>query len=206
MADPPPGYYDTAEAKTGADLRQALHDIVRNHRVIPYASSSFDTSDALRYLDRDPVNTNDIIGIYSEQSEPGSSFGLTSGWNREHLWCDSYGLDGRQPAYSDLHNLRAEDMTVNSARGNKYFDESNPTSPGYKAPATPESPEASTDSDSWEPPPGKKGDIARAMLYMAIRYTADVAGEPALILTDRTNLISSTASYMGRLSTLLLWA
>lgn len=89
-ADPPPGYYAAAEGKTGAELRQALLHVIHNHNVIPYSSSTrFDTSDVLRVLDQDPANTNNVIGIYSRQSEPASSFGLTTGWNREHLWCDS---------------------------------------------------------------------------------------------------------------------
>jgi hypothetical protein len=54
-SDPPPGYYAAAEGKTGTELRQALHQVIHNDNVIPYASSSrFDTSDALRVLDQDP--------------------------------------------------------------------------------------------------------------------------------------------------------
>ena len=86
-----------------------MHAIVRNHHVIPYSSSAFDTSDALRVLDEDPANSDNVVGIYSRESEPKVSFGITSGWNREHLWPNSYGLDDQEPAYSDLHNLRAED-------------------------------------------------------------------------------------------------
>jgi len=40
---------------------------------------------------------------------------------------------------------------------------------------------------------------------MAIRYTGDTAGEPALVLTDDTTLINSASMYMGKLSTLLAW-
>lgn len=203
----PAGYYDAAAGLSGARLRQALHAIIRNHHVIPYASSSlFDTSDALRSLDRDPVIATNVVGIYSRKSEPQSSFGLTSGWNREHLWADSYGLDGVEPAYSDLNNLRAEDYNVNELRANKIFDQSNPSGPGYQKPASTEAPLASFDANSWQPPDVVKGDIARSLFYMAVRYTGDVAGEPRLVLTDRMNLISGTAAYMGRLSTLLKWA
>jgi len=206
QADPPPGYYDLAEGKTGPELRQALHAIIRGHHVIPYSSSSFDTCDALKFLDQDPANTNNVIGIYSRASEPASSFALTTGWNREHLWCNSYGLDGHEPAYSDLNNLRAEDMDVNSIRGNKFFDISDTTSPDYRMPAHVEAPLASTDTDSWEPPASVKGDIARALFYMTVRYTGDVANEPALYLTDATGQITSTTNLMGRLSTLLHWS
>lgn len=62
FADPPSGYYDAATGKTGSDLREALHQIVRNHRVVPYSSSTqFDTSDALKVLDQDPLDTNNVV-------------------------------------------------------------------------------------------------------------------------------------------------
>lgn len=126
-------YYAPAEGKTGAALRQALHGIIRNHNVIPYSSSTkLDTADALKVLDEDPANTNNVWLPYAQRSAPKSGFGLAAGWNREHQWCNSYGLDDVEPAYSDLHNLRAEDENVNSARGNKFYDVSDPSAVGYK--------------------------------------------------------------------------
>jgi endonuclease I len=204
-AAPPAGYYTNATDKTGAQLRDALHAIIRNHNALPYASSSFDTSDALAVLDQDPANTNNILTLYGPTSEPTASFGLTTGWNREHQWPNSYGLDDVEPAYSDLFNLRAEDATVNSSRGNKFFDVSDTNATSYRFPAHAEAPLCSTDADSWEPPQIVKGDIARAMFYMTVRYTGDVEGEPALRLTDDANLISSSSNFMGRFGTLIKW-
>src|SRR5688572_14723268 len=118
LAGAPSGYYAAAEGKSGYELRAALHRTIRGHTVIPYSSSSrVDTSDALKILDRDPANTNHVVLIYSGASTAASTFGTTAGWNREHLWPNSYGLDDREPAFSDLHNLRAIDATVNSTRG-----------------------------------------------------------------------------------------
>jgi endonuclease I len=206
-ADPPPHYYASAEGQSGADLRRALHLIVHNHAVIPYTSSTrTDTWDALWILDQDPANTNNVLGLYSRLSEPKSSMGLTTGWDREHQWCNSYGIDSKGPAYSDLHNLRAEDYNVNSARGNKYYDDSSPANPNYKNPASSEAPLASTDVYSWDPPDVVKGDIARALFYMTVRYTGDATNEPALRLTDDTALITSATNFMGRYSTLLKWS
>ena len=205
-ADPPAGYYSAAEGKRGAELRVALHAIIRNHHVIPYSSSSpNDTSDALRELDEDPANTNNVLCIYSGKSEAKSTFGISGGWNREHCWCNSYGLDGVEPAYSDLHTLRPEDSNVNSSRQNKLYDVSDTNSLGYKFPAHVEAPLASADSDSWEPPPNVRGDVARAVFYMAVRYTGDHTNEPALFPTDWTGQITSSTNLMGRLSTLLQW-
>jgi len=199
-AAPPAGYYNAAENKTGTELRLALHSIIRAHRVIPYSSSSFDTSDALKVLDEDPANTNAVILLYAGRSEPKSTFGVATGWNREHMWPNSYGLDDSGPEYSDLFNLRAEDWNVNSARGNEYYDN------GGAKPADPEAPQCASDSDSWEPPSAMKGDIARAMFYMDVRYEG-TSGEPDLILTDRTieGSINQNTNLMGRLTTLLQW-
>ena len=206
LADPPPGYYDFAEGKIGPALRQALHVIISPHRVIPYAGAvPTNTALALMVLDEDPNNTNNVILIYSRRSEPKTNFALPIGWNREHLWPNSYGLDSRLPAYSDLFNLRPEDANVNSARGNKFYDLSDTNDPAYRRPAHPEAPLASTDPNSWEPPLEVQGDIARALFYMAVRYTGRPTNEPALFLTDDLLQISSTTNLMGRLTTLLQW-
>jgi endonuclease I len=197
-------YYATAQGKTGSELRQALHVVIRGHTVIPYSSTSFDTSDALKVLDEDPENTNNVILIYAQRSQPKDSFAQTGGWNREHCWPNSYGLDDRHPAYSDLFNLWAEDENVNSSRGNKYYDESDPLANGYSDPAHAEALFCSTDYDSWEPPAGMKGDIARACFYMDVRYEG-TSGEPDLILTENFFSISSTTNLMGKLGTLLAW-
>jgi endonuclease I len=203
LAAPPTNYYAAAEGRTGAALRQALHGIIRGHMVIPYSSSSFDTSDALRVLDEDPSNTNNVVLLYARRLEPKANFGGT--WNREHLWPNSYGLDDRHPAFSDLHNLRAEDIDANSARANKYFDISTTNHASYSFPAHAEALQCSTDFDSWDPPPALRGDIARAIFYMDVRYEGGVGGEPDLILTEGVQRLSNTTNFMGRLSTLLLW-
>jgi endonuclease I len=199
------GYYDSAAGLTSTNLRSALHAIIRNHTVIPYSSSSFDTSDALKVLDEDPSNKKNVVLLYARRSEPKSNFGAPAGWNREHMWPNSYGIDDRHPAYSDLHNLRAEDIDVNSARGNKYYDRSNTNATFYAFPAHVEAQTCSTDYDSWEPPAPVKGDIARAMFYMDVRYEGDTGTEPDLKLTEGFGLIAATNDFMGRLITLLAW-
>src|SRR5262245_58168719 len=120
-AAPPLNYYDAAQGKTGTQLRQALHSIIKGHTVIRYDSSSYiDSVDALGVLDEDPTNNNNVILIYSGWSVPKSNYGV-SGWDREHLWPNSYGFDiditTTWPALRDLFNLRPCDSGVNSSRG-----------------------------------------------------------------------------------------
>jgi len=173
------------------------------HRVIRYSSGANNTRPALEVLDANPAATNEVLLVYSGSNVLAATF--PDGWNREHLWPNSYGLDDVEPAYSDLHNLRPCDPGVNSARGNKHYDTSDPTSPGYNPVAHPRAPLCSTDTDSWEPRPTDRGDLARALFYMATRYRGTASNEPALFLTDETHLIFSTTNLMGRLSTLLQW-
>jgi endonuclease I len=207
-ADPPVGYYDSAQGRTGLALRQALHLILTNAVVIPYSSNTrADTVDALMALDQDPSNTNNVILIYSGWSTVKTNYiGTNSfGWEREHLWPNSYGIDSRGPAYSDVHNLRPIDNNVNGSRGNKFYDYSDPGDPNYHFPAFPEAPLCSSDTDSWEPPDSMKGDIARALFYMDVRYEGDRTNESDMTLTSDVASINSSTNRMGRLRTLLQW-
>jgi endonuclease I len=192
---------------TDVELRARLHEQLRTGaKVIPHSSSSrFDTSDALAIIDALPGDTNTVRLIYSTATHPASTFGNAGGWNREHLWPNSYGLDDVEPAFSDLHNLRACDSNVNSARGNKLFDMSSAADGNLRNPAHSEAPLCTTDANSWQPPADQRGDIARALFYMDVRYEGDVVGEPDLELIQDIERINSNASFMGRLSTLLLW-
>jgi endonuclease I len=186
-------------------LQQTLHDIIDDHVVIRYSSKNPDTADALAKLDVDPNNPNSVILIYSQRSEPVANFGTSSGWNREHIWCNSYGIDKRGPAYSDLHNLKPADASVNTARSNKIYDNSETDDPKYQKPGHPEAELTSEDTDSWEPPAVVRGEIARAAFYMDVRYSGDKGNENDLQLTNDLSLINSDSVFFGRLDTLLEW-
>jgi len=90
-ADAPPDYYDRAAGQSGQALRSALHQIINDHRVVPYSGGATDVTAALKVLDQDPNNSNNVILVYSGRSDPGTKFNTADGWNREHLWCNSYG-------------------------------------------------------------------------------------------------------------------
>src|SRR5262245_33160519 len=80
----PEDYYQPAEGKSGYPLRQALHDIIKDHRVIRYANApGLDTLDAIEILDEDLAETNNVILVYSGWSVPKTNFNVVNGWNRE---------------------------------------------------------------------------------------------------------------------------
>jgi endonuclease I len=145
----------------------------------------------LGVVDEDPNNTNNVLLHYKGTSVPKSSFGTS--WNREHLWPQSLGADV-SPKKSDLHHLFAEDVSLNSSRGNSVFDNVYPnyTGSGYGNYWT---------SSKFEPRDSQKGDVARALFYMDVRYDG-TGGESDLILLDT---VSPSYGQMGVLSTLLQW-
>jgi len=185
-------YYATAIGKSGADLKATLHNIIDNHTQISYDA----VWDALRYTDEDPNNPNNVILLYSGRSQGKfTNGGDVNDWNREHVWAKSHGDFGTTAgAGTDLHHMKPEDVSVNSTRGNLDFDMGGVT--------VPEATLCKYDSDSWEPRDSVKGDIARAIFYMATRYEGH-NGEVDLELNNLTN--NDLAPYMGKLSVLLQW-
>ncbi|MGD6816438.1 endonuclease [Metabacillus sp. 113a] len=185
-------YYNSAIGKTGASLKSALHNIIDDHRELSYDA----VWDALRNTDEDPANSNNVLLLYTGRSQ--SKFangGNVNDWNREHVWAKSHGDFGTSMGPgTDIHHLRPTDVSVNGSRGNLDFD--NGGSQHSEAPGN------YFDSDSWEPRDEVKGDVARMIFYMAVRYEGD-SGEPDLELNNYVN--NGSAPYMGKKSVLLQW-
>jgi endonuclease I len=188
----PPGYYDDAIGLTGEQLKTALHNIIKNHTEYPYSQ----TDELLMETDEDPNNSNNVILLYKGTSQAKSTFGGGSNdWNREHVWAKSHGDFGDSPPCgTDLHHMKPEDASVNSDRGNKDFDNG-----GVQHP---EATGCYYDSDSWEPRDEVKGDVARMIFYMAVRYEGD-NGEPDLEVVDWVN--SAPEPEHGKFSALFEW-
>jgi endonuclease I len=199
----PADYYSGIEESEGEELKLALHEIIREHREYSYG----DVWDILKETDIDTQNTSRVIGIYSEFSmDADAEYNGGKGWNREHVWAKSYGDFGTtMGAGTDVHHLRAEDVSTNSARNNRSFDESDipytDKSGNYKGPTHSFT---STTAWIWEPRDEIKGDVARMMFYMVVRYEGD-NGEPDLELVDSIVNRDNKLPLHGRLSTLLKW-
>ena len=104
---------------------------------------------------------------------------------------------GSWPAYTDLHHLRPADKTVNSSRGTKDYDDGgNPHSEAVLC---------ESDNNSWEPPDEVKGDIARGIFYMAVRYEGDKANEPDLELVEDVDSTQPGTPKLGQLSARIKW-
>ncbi|MDQ7049148.1 MAG: endonuclease [Enterobacterales bacterium] len=150
-------------------------------------------------------------------------------YNREHTWPKSYGFpsngDTNYP-YTDMHHLFLADSGYNSDRSNKPYDDCNSGCIEDVTVANNGRGGGATDSNwtlgdfsagSWETWDSRKGDVARALMYMDVRYEGGTHGisgasEPDLILTNDRVLIENSftggnemVAYMGILSTLISW-
>ncbi|MEV6399425.1 endonuclease [Streptomyces sp. NPDC051907] len=186
-------YYKDALGKTGPELKKALHTIVSEQTKLSYD----DVWDALKATDEDPENPANVVLLYTgrSQSKDGNGSGDDQ-WNREHVWAKSHGDFGTSVGPgTDIHHLRPEDVSVNSTRGNMDFDAGGDEvaeAPGNKA-----------DNDSFEPRDAVKGDVARMIFYMAVRYD----GEDGFAdLEPNDNVDNGSAPHIGRLSVLKEWS
>ncbi|MCF8302917.1 MAG: endonuclease [Bacteroidales bacterium] len=189
----PPGYYDDAEGLSGDQLKQALHQIIDDHDEYSYD----DLRDfILKNTDEDPNNPNNVILLYTGRSQPKSTFGGgADDWNREHVWAKSHGDFGNSaPCGTDAHHIRPTDASVNSSRGNLDFDDGGQQHD--------EATGCYFDDDSWEPRDEVKGDVARMIFYMAVRYEGG-SGEPDLEVVDEVDTYPDPEH--GKLTTLLEW-
>jgi endonuclease I len=228
FADVPAGYYDSVNTINGQALQNSLHEIIDDHQRFPYTSSATDTWDILETADQDPDNANNVIDIYKNASYAKEGGG-NSFYNREHSWPKSYGFpsDGSTNyAYTDTHHLFISDSSYNSSRSNKPFDNcaagcsakvtlANNNRGGTSAESNLTA--GSGSEGSWQTWNSRKGDVARALMYLSVRYEGGTHGltgvnEPDLILTDDRNLIGQSSqganisvAYMGLKSVLLQW-
>lgn len=186
-------YYAGAVGKSGPALRGSLHTIIKSQTVLTYDQ----VWNALKDTDQDPANTSNVIEIYSGRSiAKTDNGGGVDQWNREHVWAKSHGDFGTANGPgTDVHHLRPEDVTVNSDRGNLDFDNGGS--------AVNQCSDCWRDGDSFEPRDAVKGDVARMIFYMAIRYEGDDAW-PDLEPNDAVG--NGSAPYMGKISVLKAWS
>ncbi|MGH8106820.1 MAG: endonuclease I family protein, partial [Arenimonas sp.] len=229
------GYYAPVNSSSAEQLRCSLNTVIRGHTVYPYSAGTTDTWDILEIADEDPNNSGHILDVYKNRSyikvsdRAGTGTGVT--YNREHTWPNSLGfgtatgnLGLPHGPYTDTHMLYLSDTDYNADRGNDPYGNCTMASGcGERATevnngnggGTGVYPGNSnwTNGSRFETWGNRKGDVARAVMYMAIRYeggTHTVTGqnEPDLELTDIVGLIvgtSSSPAYMGLLTDLLAW-
>lgn len=218
-------YYENVNLASPELLRCSLYETIKGHTRIPYSGAGTNTWTVLNLADEDPVDTSKILDVYKNESITKISGG-EGAYNREHTWPRSYGLGQTStpgPA-TDTHMLHLTEVNYNTQRGNRPFGIC--ASGCTKLATTPNHGiGGNSDADSnwvkapdgadgtFEPWNHIKGNMARAVMYMAIRYNGE-GDEPDLELTNNralyrtrpnTSAPPSGTYYMGDLSAVLAW-
>jgi endonuclease I/methionine-rich copper-binding protein CopC len=232
-------YYAGIDASNATTLRTGLHNRIKDHIAFTY----FGAWTVLETADQDPLNSARILDVYRNKTytkvdcRSGAASSCPAGaanrYNREHTWPNSHGfndlsgLDGNGNPYSpytDTHMLYLSAEDYNSNRGNKPYGNCSGCSEdptqlynGFGGGTGVYPGNSNWDGASvYEAWNHRKGDLARAVLYMDVRYEGGNAAngqpEPDLIVTDNAGLIGTTPSgqvppfgYMGLKSVLVQW-
>lgn len=164
-----PSYYNgTDVSATGQTLKTNLANLITNTHVtdLSYTPGVWD---ALKQTDLDPTNANNVFLIYgyndtdsdvtNDRTRSKDNNGGGNGqWNREHTYPKSLGNPnlGTSGPGADAHHLRASDVQFNGTRGSRpYIDDSGV---------------AKAINNGFYPGDEWKGDVARMMMYMYLRY------------------------------------
>lgn len=179
----PSGYYATAQGLSGNALQLALHNVIKNHTAISYSA----VWNAYYYTDdKQPVNI--CWDMYSDYPQGTPAYVYTLGadqcsttpgyeggcYNREHSFPKSWFGGEIDPMFTDLFHLVPTDSYVNSRRNNyPYGTVSSPTWVSTNGSKLGPCSFSGYTGIVFEPNDAYKGDLARDVLYMAVRY-ADV--------------------------------
>lgn len=165
-----PTYYNNVNLNTtGQTLKNNLATKVINsqNQTISYTPGIWN---ALRQTDLANNSNSRVVLIYGYNDSDGNSNtdrtrskydngGGSTDWNREHVYPKSLGTPsfGNSGPGSDPHHIRASDVNRNASRGNRKFADGSGTS-------------RITAQGYWYPGDEFKGDVARMVLYMYLRY------------------------------------
>ena len=206
-------YWAGIDPSTPEALRTTVHAAIENHIRFPYPfSAGTDVRDILNLADEDPVDPTKILDIYKNASYVKTPSGDLE-YNKEHSWPKSYGFPVETTIpHSDCHHLFASDKPYNTSRDNSPFDTcgsgctENATLANHGfggGSGTYPGNSNWTNGNVYEVWNHRRGDIARAQLYMDVRYEGGShavtgASEPDLVLTSNLDLVVQTSSNPSR--------
>ena len=164
----PTGYYNSINGKRGQDLKNAVHQLLKNHTVVTYNSLwyHFPSTDC-RF-----ENPNQVWDMYSNITRYFRGSSAVSGMNREHSFPKSWWGGTQVDAYTDLNHLYPSDGEANMAKNNYPLGEVSTASfnNGCTKVGTPMAGQGGGCATVFEPDDEYKGDFARTYFYMATCY------------------------------------
>lgn len=202
FAGVPANYYASADATNAATLRASLNDIVTAGHVGVLFSNTLTSFAAISRVDADHGDPSRVRLIYSHDTRPQGDNSptpdgdpATGSWERHHVFPPAF-FNSVEPVQGDLHAIFPGDLDLDISRSSRALD--TVTSPSYTDVFG-----NRADASLFEPRDSMKGDIARALFYLDIRYEGE-GSEPDLKLINSAPG-GSGAGEMAYLNTLLAW-
>ncbi len=170
-------YYNSLDGKSASSLREAVTTLTYSkHTTAMGYNWTFDNIDVVNGVVLDMYSTCDWT-VGSDQC--GTYSGICDCYNREHTVPQSL-FKEKSPQVGDRHHLFLTDGKVNGVRSNYAFGETNSTT-GFSGISNSSKALGKFGSASYayssgtvyEPDDEYKGDIARAVLYMVVRYATE---------------------------------
>lgn len=211
-------YYSTIkESDSGTSLRDKLMVIVNTgFTKIDYGNKETESKGAMRICDRnwdlspdedDPNPYMYLLYLKDNKNKPHRYDEVENAWNKEHIWAKSNGFPSEgQAAHCDLHHLRASDKTNNSMRNNFCFDDLTSSSgASYVQDANGDNSGMRITNVSYMPQACDRGDVARALFYMATKYADKKYGTSVNLQLKNEKSSNNSGGWWGNLDVLLRW-
>lgn len=172
-------YYSAANKTKGAELKTALHKIIKKHKERKYDDLWKDFHATDKRSDGKVWDMYSSVTSYTfgKPAQGANAHGEGDGYNREHSFPKSWFNNG-YPMYTDLFHLYPVDVHLNTRRSNNPYGETKGerftskegwsklgacTTPGYSGTV-------------FEPNDEYKGDLARTYFYMVTAYEDRISG------------------------------
>ena len=167
-ANVPVGYYNSINGKRGQDLKNAAHQLLKNHTVMTYSSLWYHFQSTDCHFE----NPNQVWDMYSNITRYYRGSSAVSGMIRERSFPKSWWGGTQVDAYTDLNHLYPSDADANMAKSNYPLGEVSTASfnNGCTKVGTPKTGQGGGSSTVFEPDDEYKGDFARTYFYMATCY------------------------------------
>ena len=166
-------YYTSVDGvKGGAELKTALHELIKNHKKISYGSGEDKTWGAFYTTDAVVENgKRRVLDMYSaEKRYFGSKGSAVSGMNIEHSVAKSWWGGNKNNAYCDIHHLNPSDQNANSRKSNYPLGELTSVSWDNGVTFVGKANIDGSSMNAYEPCDEYKGDFARVFMYMFTCY------------------------------------
>jgi endonuclease I len=198
------GYYDAITTSSPTFIADLQNRIRSPYSQISYYS--FEETNIANFASWDnATGTRSVACVYSGEIciyTPPFQWTPVTPFSREHTWCQSWMPSSSGPQYSDQHHLfPVNQNNANGVRSNHPLGKVITLSSSYLQA------KYGTDSSGkyiYEPRDGHKGDAARALLYMALRYNG-ISGQDWTFSRLSTFLVDTASEGFQSVNQLIQW-